>query len=135
LAAPGTVLALGQAGDLDIQLVHVCISSSLVWGHGQFEHQADLHCLVKKLASVALHRLRCTRPLKNCLAVFAGRYSDDIAAATAYDKAAMYLYGRNAITNFGLDACQKDQTEVSIQATLIRLQKAHRFAAATRSSG
>jgi hypothetical protein len=27
----------------------------------------------------------------------------------------VYLYGRNAITNFGLDACQKDQTEVSLQ--------------------
>lgn len=33
-------------------------------------------------------------------------------AAKAYDKAALYLYGDKAITNFGLQACQQDTTEV-----------------------
>eukprot|EP00775_Hariotina_reticulata_P002096 gene2096-2414_t len=42
-----------------------------------------------------------------------GRFEDDVAAAKAYDKAAVYLYGANAITNFGIQACQEDPTEVS----------------------
>lgn len=47
----------------------------------------------------------------------AGRFEDDVAAAKAYDKAAVYLYGSNAITNFGLEACQVDPTEVRAQTT------------------
>jgi hypothetical protein len=43
-----------------------------------------------------------------------GRYEDDITAAKAYDKAAVYLYGANAITNFGLSQVAEDPTEVSI---------------------
>lgn len=31
----------------------------------------------------------------------AGRYPDDVTAAKAYDKAAVYLYGSAAVTNFG----------------------------------
>lgn len=42
----------------------------------------------------------------------AGRYADDVAAAKAYDKAAVYLYGSQAITNFGLQACLEDPTPV-----------------------
>lgn len=42
-----------------------------------------------------------------------GRFEDDISAAKAYDKAAVYLYGANAITNFGLEAVQADPAEVS----------------------
>lgn len=41
-----------------------------------------------------------------------GRYEDDLTAAKAYDKSAYYLYGANAITNFGLEACLADITEV-----------------------
>jgi hypothetical protein len=33
------------------------------------------------------------------------RFEEAIAAAKAYDKAAVYLYGASAITNFGLEAC------------------------------
>lgn len=33
------------------------------------------------------------------------RFEDAITAAKAYDKAAVYLYGASAITNFGLEAC------------------------------
>lgn len=47
-----------------------------------------------------------------CSFLSAGRFEDDVAAAKAYDKAAVYLYGSNAITNFGLEACQVDPTEV-----------------------
>jgi hypothetical protein len=43
-----------------------------------------------------------------------GRYEDDITAAKAYDKAAVYLYGANAITNFGLSQVADDQTEVRL---------------------
>eukprot|EP00878_Enallax_costatus_P000920 GHUV01001050.1.p1 GENE.GHUV01001050.1~~GHUV01001050.1.p1 ORF type:complete len:558 (+),score=158.89 GHUV01001050.1:159-1676(+) len=42
-----------------------------------------------------------------------GRFDDDITAARAYDKAAVYLYGTNAITNFPLEVCLADHTEVS----------------------
>ncbi|WIA43776.1 hypothetical protein OEZ86_010199 [Tetradesmus obliquus] len=42
-----------------------------------------------------------------------GRYEDEGEAAKAYDKAAVYLYGAGAVTNFGLAACQEDPTEVS----------------------
>jgi hypothetical protein len=42
----------------------------------------------------------------------AGRFEDEIEAAKAYDKAAAHLYGRNACTNFGLEACYHDNTEV-----------------------
>jgi hypothetical protein len=40
----------------------------------------------------------------------AGRYADEFSAAKAYDKAAVYLYSRSAITNFGLEACKADCT-------------------------
>jgi hypothetical protein len=43
----------------------------------------------------------------------AGRYEDDITAGKAYDKAAVYLYGANAITNFGHSLVAEDPTEVS----------------------
>jgi hypothetical protein len=39
-----------------------------------------------------------------------GRYRDDVTAARAYDKAAVYLYGSKAILNFSM--------EVSLPATV-----------------
>ncbi|WIA43767.1 hypothetical protein OEZ86_010190 [Tetradesmus obliquus] len=42
-----------------------------------------------------------------------GWYYDRMAAAKAYDKAAVFLYGASAITNFGIAACQEDPTQVS----------------------
>uniref|UniRef100_A0A383WET2 AP2/ERF domain-containing protein n=1 Tax=Tetradesmus obliquus TaxID=3088 RepID=A0A383WET2_TETOB len=42
-----------------------------------------------------------------------GRYEDEGEAAKAYDKAAVFLYGAGAVTNFGLVACLEDPTEVS----------------------
>lgn len=53
--------------------------------------------------------------------MLAGRFEDDITAAKAYDKAAVYLYGVNAITNFGLEACQADTTEVNLLLVCIGL--------------
>lgn len=44
--------------------------------------------------------------------LISGRYTDEVEAAKAYDKAAYYLYGDAAITNFGLEAVRKDTTEV-----------------------
>ncbi|KAF6260191.1 hypothetical protein COO60DRAFT_914794 [Scenedesmus sp. NREL 46B-D3] len=44
-----------------------------------------------------------------------GRYEDEASAAGAYDKAAVFLYGTSAITNFGLDSCLKDPTEAALQ--------------------
>jgi hypothetical protein len=32
-----------------------------------------------------------------------GRYRDDVTAARAYDKAAVYLYGPKAILNFSME--------------------------------
>ncbi|WIA34438.1 hypothetical protein OEZ86_012772 [Tetradesmus obliquus] len=51
-----------------------------------------------------------------------GRYEDDISAAKAYDKAAVYLYGANAITNFGLYQVAEDPTEVSAFIVLAKEQ-------------
>jgi hypothetical protein len=48
------------------------------------------------------------------LLLLTGRYEDDITAAKAYDKAAVYLYGANAITNFGLSQVVDDPTEVRL---------------------
>jgi hypothetical protein len=56
--------------------------------------------------------LRSSCCVCHCPAWLTGRFEDDITAAKAYDKAAVYLYGSNAITNFGLEACQVDPTEV-----------------------
>lgn len=42
----------------------------------------------------------------------AGRYDNEITAAKAYDKAAVYLYGANAITNTGLSQVAEDPSEV-----------------------
>jgi hypothetical protein len=53
-----------------------------------------------------------------------GRYEDDVTAAKAYDKAAVYLYGANAITNFGLAQVAEDPTEVRhLRSVQITLQK------------
>lgn len=76
------------------------------------------------LAVLAWHE--CTARLRTCewttssvtslgflaYLLHAGRYEDDISAAKAYDKAAVYLYGANAITNFGLSQVAEDPTEV-----------------------
>jgi hypothetical protein len=53
--------------------------------------------------------------------LLAGRYEDELTAAKAYDKAAMYLYGSNAVTNFGLQECLQDTTEVSALLLLLLL--------------
>jgi hypothetical protein len=54
------------------------------------------------------------------LNLFAGHYQieEELLAARAYDKASMWLYGARAITNFGLEACQLDPTEVSTAPAL-----------------
>lgn len=57
----------------------------------------------------------------------AGRFDEDVAAAKAYDKAAVFLYGSNAITNFGLEACQVDPTEVG-QPSQLQLCSCSSFA-------
>lgn len=48
----------------------------------------------------------------HAVSVCAGRYEDEVTAAKAYDKAVVCLYGGNAITNFGLEQCLADPTEV-----------------------
>jgi hypothetical protein len=48
----------------------------------------------------------------------AGFYHNQEAGAMAYDKAALYLYGGRAITNFGVAACLEDPTEVSAAAAV-----------------
>jgi hypothetical protein len=60
-------------------------------------------------------KLMVSAPLMLCCAIVvtaAGRFEEEVAAAKAYDKAAVHLYGRNACTNFGLEACHHDNTEV-----------------------
>lgn len=57
---------------------------------------------------------------------FSGRFEDDVTAARAYDKAAVYLYGMNAITNFPLEACLADHTEVRQSVMLCEVFHAHR---------
>lgn len=42
-----------------------------------------------------------------------GRFKDDVAAARAYDKAAVYLYGSKAVLNFTMAECLADPSEVS----------------------
>jgi hypothetical protein len=51
----------------------------------------------------------------------AGRYEDELTAAKAYDKAAVYLYVSSANTNFGLLECLQDTTEVSALLLLLLL--------------
>ncbi|WIA42176.1 hypothetical protein OEZ86_009440 [Tetradesmus obliquus] len=58
------------------------------------------------------HQLWRVRIYYNGKLRFVGRFEDAITAARAYDKAAVYLYGASAITNFGLEACLADPTEV-----------------------
>jgi hypothetical protein len=62
---------------------------------------------------VLLHHQRLVVDFAHALVTFAGRYEDEVLAARAYDKAAVWLYGARAITNFGLEACLLDPTEVS----------------------
>lgn len=61
------------------------------------------------------------------------RFQDAVAAAKAYDKAAVYLYGANAITNFGLEACLADPTEVG--SCIVRAKEEAEHAAANRQAG
>jgi hypothetical protein len=49
--------------------------------------------------------LSTSSSIDGCLCAGTNRFEEAIAAAKAYDKAAVYLYGASAITNFGLEAC------------------------------
>ncbi|WIA42800.1 hypothetical protein OEZ86_008737 [Tetradesmus obliquus] len=51
-----------------------------------------------------------------------GRYRDDVTAARAYDKAAVYLYGSKAILNFSMAECLADPSEISGFITLAKEQ-------------
>lgn len=61
------------------------------------------------------------------------RFQDAITAAKAYDKAAVYLYGVSAITNFGIDACLSDPTGVG--SCILRAREEAEQAAANRHAG
>jgi hypothetical protein len=64
----------------------------------------------------------------------AGRYEDELTAAKAYDKAAVYLYGSSANTNFELLECLQDTTEVSALLLLLLLWATGRTVAAFQLS-
>lgn len=84
------------------------------WGHKQWDgagRLANRHAVVLfRATQQPQHSNACTNTHITFVMLCAGRYTDEFSAVKAYDKAAVYLYGRSAITNFGLEACKADCT-------------------------